>query len=630
MEMAPFQILSTALLILSVTSYSSYLHDPRNPFNYKIENYNHTMISKFRMMNRMKLFYCPVRSPYIQITTSTTSGISNDANITVTVTGVMFPGKSNWIAMVSPSTVNVGDCPINELMYLQTGDLSHLPLLCHYPVKAEYLRNDPGYLSCKKSECKLHIGGFCLIKTCSGSITFNVVNIRTDIEFVFFAGGFDIPCILKRGTPHKFANPRSPLYGHLSSIDSTATSMKLTWVSGDKEPQQVQYGNRKSQTSKVTTFTQNDMCTSIIPSPAKDFGWHDPGYIHTAVMTGLQPLSSYTAMYGSNSVGWSDQIHFQTPPAGGSNELKFLAYGDMGKTPLDASTEHYVQPGALSVVKAIIDEVDSSEVDAIYHIGDISYATGFLVEWDFFLSQITPLASRISYMTAIGNHERSGSVYITPDSGGECGVAYETYFSMPTPGKDKPWYSIEQGPVHFTLISTEHDWSPNSEQYKWMESDMASVNRSRTPWLIFAGHRPMYSSAVASILNNNVDKRFVADVEPLLVTHKVDLAMFGHVHNYERTCAVYKDKCLALPKKDATGIDTYDNSDYAAPVQVVIGMAGFTLDSFSSTKPNWSLARASEFGYTRTMATREELQFEFVNSHTRQVKDSFRIIKRHA
>jgi hypothetical protein len=149
------------------------------------------------------------------------------------------------------------------------------------------------------------------------------------------------------------------------------------------------------------------------------------------------------------------------------------------------------------VIKAVTDEVKSGNVDSIFHIGDISYATGFLVEWDFFLHLISPMASQVSYMTAIGNHERfslellsvffqrqdcvsginhcinlfrdyigSGSVYITPDSGGECGVPYETYFPMPTPAKDKPWYSIEQGSIHFTVISTEHDWTENSEQVK--------------------------------------------------------------------------------------------------------------------------------------------------------------------
>ena len=35
--------------------------------------------------------------------------------------------------------------------------------------------------------------------------------------------------------------------------------MRLTWVSGDKEPQLVQYEG-KSEQSEVTTFTQEDMC----------------------------------------------------------------------------------------------------------------------------------------------------------------------------------------------------------------------------------------------------------------------------------------------------------------------------------------------------------------------------------
>jgi hypothetical protein len=66
----------------------------------------------------------------------------------------------------------------------------------------------------------------------------------------------------------------------------------------------------------------------------------------------------------------------------------------------------FKQPGALSVIKAIANEVNSNNVNSVFHIGDISYATGFLAEWDFFMHLISPVASRVSYMTAIGNHER--------------------------------------------------------------------------------------------------------------------------------------------------------------------------------------------------------------------------------
>lgn len=127
-------------------------------------------------------------------------------------------------------------------------------------------------------------------------------------------------------------------------------------------------------------YTGFKLTGSALPSPAKDFGWHDPGYIHSAIMTGLNPSSTYSYRYGryeasmldafitnlykklrkslfskvilitilfywcsSNSVDWSEQIKFSTPPSGGTDELKFVAFGDMGKTPLDASEEHYIQ-----------------------------------------------------------------------------------------------------------------------------------------------------------------------------------------------------------------------------------------------------------------------------------------------
>ncbi|XP_076939505.1 putative inactive purple acid phosphatase 27 [Bidens hawaiensis] len=587
---------------------------------------NYTAISEFRLLNRRKLGACLNPNPYIGIEVSPKSTLSDDQMVTVTVSGVLHPSKSDWVGMISPTHTDVDVCPQSLLLYEQTGDFSDLPLLCHYPVKAQYVTNDPGYIGCKKKECKkFDKRGKCLVTTCSASMTFHVINIRTSIQFVFFGAGFQVPCVLAKSSVLEFENPKKPLYGHLSSVDSTGTSMRLTWVSGDKNPQQVQYANGKSQASHVTTFTQQNMCTSGLPSPAKDFGWHDPGYIHSAVMTGLKPSTRFSYRYGSNSAGWSPRINFNTPPSGGSDELKFLAFGDMGKAPRDASIEHYIQPGSITVVQAMADEVSSGNADSIFHIGDISYATGFLVEWDFFLHLISPVASKVSYMTAIGNHERdyvnSGSVYITPDSGGECGVPYESYFPMPTPAKDKPWYSIDQGSVHFVVISTEHDWSKTSEQYQWMSKDMASIDRSRTPWVIFTGHRPTYSSC------GSVDPRFLLQVEPLLLTHKVDLVLFGHVHNYERTCAVYRNQCKAMPKKGADGVDTYDNNNYEAPVHAIIGMAGFKLDNFPPKAGSWSISRISKFGYARVHTTKTQLDFEFVNAYTKKVEDRFRIIK---
>jgi len=44
---------------------------------------------------------------------------------------------------------------------------------------------------------------------------------------------------------------------------SHVSQMRLTWVSGSKEPQEVQYGDGKTLISTITTFSQDDMCSEF-------------------------------------------------------------------------------------------------------------------------------------------------------------------------------------------------------------------------------------------------------------------------------------------------------------------------------------------------------------------------------
>ena len=50
-------------------------------------------------------------------------------------------------------------------------------------------------------------------------------------------------------------------------------------------------------------------------------------------------------------------------------------------------------------------------------------------------------------------------------------------------------YGTSYGNIHFILMSTEHDWSKGSDQAVYLEQHLSSVDRSQTPWLVFAGHR---------------------------------------------------------------------------------------------------------------------------------------------
>ena len=105
--------------------------------------------------------------------------------------------------------------------------MGYLTRAVYVVAQAQHLTSDPGYLGCKNAACQKRGGasGACRVRTCAATLTFHVVNFRSDVEFVLFSGGFGTPCVLKRSGALRFANPASPLYGHLSSTDSTATSV---------------------------------------------------------------------------------------------------------------------------------------------------------------------------------------------------------------------------------------------------------------------------------------------------------------------------------------------------------------------------------------------------------------------
>ena len=56
------------------------------------------------------------------------------------------------------------------------------------------------------------------------------------------------------------------------------------------------------------------------------------------------------------------------------------------------------------------------------------------------------------------------------------------------------WWSLELELVHLVVLSSEADWTNGSAQHAWLTADLARVNRSSTPFVVLATHRPFYSS----------------------------------------------------------------------------------------------------------------------------------------
>lgn len=323
-------------------------------------------------------------------------------------------------------------------------------------VKYKYLSADPGYLTKQTvtHHCCTPFGCICP-DTYSATIQFRLINMRTPYFFVFYGGATqpDAPCIYKTSGMYKWSNSGAAVSAHLAAVDSFGTRMRVTWVSGDGSPQQLYYGATALTTpvsSSVQTFGAADMCAGGdveldgYPTPlsvtgaATQEGFHNPGFIHSALvdLTGTSsPGSSFVYYYGRSDIGFSGvpTATFLPPPGASATPTHLVVFGDMGKNEKDGSNEHFTNPGALSVISAIATYEASAQ--GIFHIGDISYATGYLTQWDEFLENISPISQRAAYMTAIGNHERdwpdSGDIYGKTDSGGECGVPYFNYFPMP-------------------------------------------------------------------------------------------------------------------------------------------------------------------------------------------------------
>ncbi|KAJ6875825.1 hypothetical protein NC652_035256 [Populus alba x Populus x berolinensis] len=270
----------------------------------------------------------------------------------------------------------------------------------------------------------------------------------------------------------KFANPKAPLYPRLSqgSLGMNILQMTVTWTSGysiTEAVPMVKWGLKgESQTrSPAGTLTFHQIACVVIP--ARTVGWRDPGFIHTSFLRDLWPNSMYSYKLGHKLVNgsyiWSKSYSFKSSPYPGQESLqRVVIFGDMK--------------------------------------GDITYANGYISQWDQFTSQVEPIASTVPYMIASGNHERdspgTGSFYDGNDSGGECGVLAETMFYVPAENRAKFWYSTDYGMFHFCIADSEHDWREGSEQYKFIEKCLASADRKNQPWLIFAAHRVLgYSSS---------------------------------------------------------------------------------------------------------------------------------------
>ena len=448
----------------------------------------------------------------------------------------------------------------------------------------------------------------------SGSVQFTLFNLRYDCEFRYYKNDTQVELVAVSNKVNFVGGREAPLQGHLA-LTANPTQMRIRWTSGSSSTPFVQYGLhpeklRFSTEGTSQTYAASDMCGP----PANITGYFiDPGFLHDVLLTGMRPNTLYYYKFGSKGSLSGIKTFSTAIPRGDPTPFQFIVYGDMG---------NMREPGAESTARSVLKRVKKG-VAFVMHVGDLSYAIGRALIWESWMALIEPYATLVPYMICIGNHEYGHTVggskdpshapgegfhpkwgdYVN-DSFGECGVPVFHRFRMPDTGFGLWWYSYDYGLVHFTVISTEHDFTPGSPQYQWIESDLKSVDRTKTPWVIVAGHRPMYTTEYG--YNSQVDLWMQKCLEKMFHRYRVNLGVWGHYHSYERTCAVYKQKC------DLTGT-----------VHIVVGSGGYILDNIAARQPApWSLQFQLKYGYLQvSVANFSALFVEFVSSSGNEVED---------
>ncbi|KAL5204138.1 hypothetical protein ABZP36_009009 [Zizania latifolia] len=346
---------------------------------------------------------------------------------------------------------------------------------------------------------------------------------------------------------------QTPQQVHISAVGSD--SMRVTWITGDDAPATVEYGKSSGQYSSSATGSTDTYSYVLYHS----------GKIHNAVIGPLEPSTTYYYRCSNNT---SRELSFRTPPA--SLPFKFVVAGDLGQTGWTESTLRHIA---------------AADYDMLLLPGDLSYADRYQPLWDSFGRLVEPLASARPWMVTEGNHEIEKIPLFEPHSF----KAYNARWRMPydagaSPSGSNLYYSFDVagGAVHVIMLGSYTDYAAGTAQHRWLQGDLAGIDRAKTAFVVALVHAPWYNSNEAH-QGEGDDMR--AAMEDLLYGSRVDAVFAGHVHAYERFARAYAGK-----------------ANPCGPVYVTIGDGGNReglAEKYMEPQPATSAFREASFGHGR-------------------------------
>ncbi|XP_014496019.1 purple acid phosphatase 22 [Vigna radiata var. radiata] len=355
-------------------------------------------------------------------------------------------------------------------------------------------------------------------------------------------------------TPHQRSHS-DPQQVHISLVGKE--KMRVSWITEEKRAESVvEYGTESGEYNAKSTGEHTSYRYFL----------YNSGKIHNVVIGPLKPGTTYFYRCG----GSGPEFSLKTPPH--NFPLEFVVVGDLGQTEWTAST---------------LKHVESREYDVALLPGDLSYADSQQPLWDSFGRLVEPYASKRPWMVTEGNHE----IEIFPIIYPQPFQAYNARWPMPfqqSASTSNLYYSFQLVATHVIMLGSYTDFHAQSQQYNWLQSDLANIDRAKTPWLIVLLHAPWYNTNEA---HQGEGESMRQAMEQLLYNARVDLVFAGHVHAYERFTRIYDNKV-----------------DSCGPMYVTIGdggnREGLAL-TFKNPPSPLSLYREPSFGHGRLRIVNE-------------------------
>src|ERR671911_2769300 len=233
--------------------------------------------------------------------------------------------------------------------------------------------------------------------------------------------------------------------------------------------------------------------------------------------------------------------------------FNFAAAGDWGCTSHTTDT-----------VNNILDK----NPELVLGLGDYEY---YGDDADCWLEIVEPIDDKMKI--AIGNHEVEGESKLTQ---------YMEHF-----GLSNQYYSFDYQNVHFTVMSDYVSDEIGSEQYIFVQNDLAKAAADpNIDWIIVSHHSQKY----ASTKNYDIpeEREWNNIYHPLFEQYNVDLVLQGHQHNYQRTYPIkYNSDSPKNPIITDTNKNTYTNPE--GQIYLTVGTGGAGLHKLNGNKAPYTV-----------------------------------------